>query len=120
MSLRLAVLSGNAGLHRASRDKYRRDIEPHRSHQHSRGNLVAIADAYHGIGLVGIYHIFHAVGNDVAGRQGIEHSVVAHCNAIVHCNRIEFSGIAAERLDFRLHNLSDFVEMCVAGHKLGE
>ena len=110
----------HSGLHRASGNEDCRDIEPHCGHQHAGGDLVAVADAYHRIGLVRIDHVFHAVCDDVTGRKGVEHPVVSHRNAVVHCNCIEFSRIAAERLDFRLHNLADLMKMRVTGHKLGE
>ena len=51
--------------HRTTRYKYGRNIQTHSRHQHSRSNLIAIADTYHCIRLMCIDHIFHAVCNDV-------------------------------------------------------
>ena len=54
-----------AGLHRTAGDEDSRDIEPHGCHQHPRSDLVAIADANHCIGFVGIHHILDAVRNNI-------------------------------------------------------
>ena len=56
-------------LHGASRTEHRGDVQSHRSHQHTRRHLVAVRDADHGVGLMGVHHILHAVGDDVARRQ---------------------------------------------------
>ena len=69
---------------------------------------------------MGVDHVFHAVGDDVARRQGIEHSVVPHGDAVVNGYRVEFRRITAQLLDFRLHQLADFVQVRVPRHKLGE
>ena len=55
-----------SGFHRTTGNKYRRNVQPHRSHKHTRRNFVAVADANHGIRLMRIHHIFHAVGYDIA------------------------------------------------------
>ena len=54
-----------SGFHGSSGDEDGGDIQPHGSHEHSGGDLVAVGDADHGVGLVGVDHIFYAVGNDV-------------------------------------------------------
>ena len=106
--------------HRASADKYGRDIQSHCSHQHTGSHLVAVGDANHGIGLVGIHHILHRVGNDVAAGQRIEHTIVTHSNTVVNGNGVELRSIAALSLYLLLHYLSYLVEMGVTRHKLGE
>ena len=58
-----------AGFHRTAGNKYGGDIQTHGYHQHTRSNLVAVGNAHHRICLVGIDHIFNAVGNDVTRRQ---------------------------------------------------
>ena len=52
-------------LHRATRTEYSRDVQTHRSHQHTRSHLVTIGDANHGISLMCIYHILHRIGDDI-------------------------------------------------------
>ena len=109
-----------SGLHGTSGHKYGRDVQTHRRHQHSGGNLVAVGDADHGIGLVGVAHILYAVGNDVAAGQRIQHTVVAHCNTVVNGYGIEFCRIASHLLNLGLDNLSGFVQMGMSGNKLGK
>ena len=108
------------GFHRTTANKHGRDIQPHRRHQHSRSNLVTITDAHHGIGLVGIYHVFHRIGNDVTTRQGIKHPIMSHRNTVIHSNRIELGSKTTKLLYFRFHQLPDFVQMRMSGHKLSK
>ena len=107
-----------SGFHGSSGDEDGGYVQPHGCHEHPGCDLVAVGDADHGIGLVGVDHIFYAVGDDVARWQGIEHPVVPHGDAVVDGDGVELSGIAAEALYFALDNLSGFVEVCVAGHEL--
>ena len=65
-------------------------------------------------------HIFYAVGDDVAGREGIKHPVVAHRDAVIHGDRIEFGREAAQFFDFGLDDLTRLVEVGVTGYELGE
>ena len=97
------------GFHRASGYKYSRNIQPHSRHQHSRSDFVTIADTYHGIRFMGIHHIFYAIGNDIPGGKGIEHSVVPHSNAIINGNRIELCSKASQLLNFFFHQLAYFM-----------
>ena len=69
---------------------------------------------------MGIDHIFHRIGNDVARGQGIEHAVVAHRDAVVDGDRIELGGEAARILDGLPDYLTRLAKMHVAGHKLSE
>ena len=108
------------GLHRTARAEHSGDVQAHRRHQHTRCHLVTVRDTDHGISLVGIHHIFHGVGNDVAAGQRVEHTVVTHGNTVVDGNRIEFGCIASQFLDFLTHNLPNLVQMRMSGHELGE
>jgi hypothetical protein len=84
-----------AGFHRAAGDEDRRDVEAQRGHQHAGGDLVAVGDADHGIGAVGVDHVFDAVGDEFARRQRIEHAVMAHGDAVIDGDGVEFLGDAA-------------------------
>ena len=53
-------------------------------------------------------------------RQRIEHAVVAHRDAVVDRDRVEFLGDAARRLDLAGDELAEVLQMDVAGHELGE
>ena len=108
------------GLHRASRDEDRRDVQPHGGHQHPGGDLVAVGDADQRIDLVGVGHVFDAVGDDLARGQRVEHAVVAHGDAVVHGDGVEFRGEASEGFDPLFDVLADFVQVHVARHELGE
>ncbi len=59
-------LPGDACLHRTSGHEDCRNIQTHRCHQHPGSDLVAVADADHRIGLVGIDHVLHTVGDDIS------------------------------------------------------
>ena len=108
------------GFHGTTAHENGGDVQAHGCHQHARGNLVAVRDANHGISLVAVDHIFHRVGNDVARGQRIEHSVVAHGNAVVDGDGVELSGIAAKSFYFFFNDLSSLVQMSMSGHKLGK
>ena len=109
-----------ASLHRTAANEHRGDVQAHGSHQHAGGYLVAIGDANHGICLVGVAHILHAVCYDVAAGQRIEHAIVTHCYTIINSNGIELGSIASHALYLGLHYLTNLVQMCVTRHKLCE
>ena len=109
-----------ASLHRTAAHEHRGDVQSHGSHQHAGGYLVAIGDANHGICLVGVAHVLHAVCYDVAAGQGVEHAVMAHGNTVVYGYGIELCGIASHALYLGLHYLTNLVQMCVTRHKLCE
>ncbi len=109
-----------AGLHGAAGAEHRGDVEPHCRHQHSGRHLVAVGNADHRVRLVGVHHVFHGVGDDVAAWQRIEHTVVSHGDAVVHGNGVELGGIAPHGLYFLFHYLPYFVQMRVSGNKLRE
>ena len=107
-------------LHRASRNKYRRYIQPHCGHEHTWSNLVAVAYAHHRIGTMGVNHVFHTVGNQVARRQRIKHPLVAHGDAVVNGNSVELGSETAQLLDFALHYLPHLMQMRMPWHKLSK
>ena len=53
----LAFQRDLARLHRAARDEHGRDVEAQRGHQHAGRDLVAVGDAYHGVGAVCVDHV---------------------------------------------------------------
>ena len=63
---RFATQHGTASLHRATGNKNRRDIDAHRRHQHAGGDLVAVRDAHHGVGAMGVDHVFDRIGDEIA------------------------------------------------------
>ena len=66
-SNQVGILTAPAtSLHRTSATENGGNIQTHGSHQHAWGHLVAVGDANHRIGLMGIDHIFYRVSNDVA------------------------------------------------------
>ena len=109
-----------ACLHRPARDEDGGDVEAQRRHQHARRDLVAIRDADQRVGAMGVDHVFDAVGDHLARRQGIEHAVVAHRDAVVDGDGVELLGDAARRLDLARDQLAEILQMDVAGHELGE
>ena len=109
-----------ACFHRAAAHKHGRDVQSHGSHQHTRCNLVAVGDTNHRISLVGVAHILHRVGDDVARRKGIEHTIMSHGNAVVDGYGVKLSSITAHLLYFCFHYLTCLMQMGVTWNKLGE
>ena len=107
-----------AGFHGASGNEDGGDVEPHGGDEHARSDLVAVADADEGVGLVGVDHVLDAVRDDVAGRERIEHAVVAHGDAVVDGDGVELGRETAQALDLFLHDLARLVQMHVAGDEL--
>ena len=107
-----------AGFHRSAGYEYGRDIQTHGSHQHSRSNLVAVADTYHCIRLVRIDHIFHAICYDITGRKRVKHSIVTHSDTVIDSNRIKFRSEASQLLNFSLYQLPDLMQMHVSRNEL--
>ena len=107
-------------LHRSARAEHRGDVQSHRCHQHAGCHLVAVGDTDHGVGLVGIHHILHRVGDDVARGQRVEHAVVAHGNTVVDGDGIKLSSIAAHLLNLFTNNLANFMQVRMTWHKLRE
>ena len=116
----LALPVDLARLHRPARDEYHRNVQAHRRHHHPRRDLVAIGDAHQRIGAMRVDHVFHAVGDQFAAGQRIQHPGVPHRNAVVHRDGVEFLGDTARLLDLARHQLPHVLEMHMAGHELGE
>ena len=107
-----------SGFHRTARYKYGRNIQTHSRHQHSGSDLIAIADTYHCIRLVRIDHIFYAGRYDITGRKRVKHSVMSHSDTVINSNRIKFRSETSQLLNFRLHQLPDFMQVHVSWNKL--
>src|SRR5690606_19435938 len=58
---------GLAGFHGAAGDEDGGDVQAQGGHEHAGGDLVAVGDAHQGVGAVGVDHVFHGVGDDLAG-----------------------------------------------------
>ena len=82
-------------------------MESHGGHKHAGGDLVAVADAYHGVSTVGIAYILDTVSNKLARRERVEHSGMAHGYTVINGNGIELSGKHAEALNFFFYSLPD-------------
>ena len=65
-------------------------------------------------------HVFDRVGDDLARRQRIEHAVMAHGDAVVDGDGVEFLGDAAGSLDLARDQLAEILQVHVAGHELRE
>ncbi len=109
-----------AGLHGATGHKHHGDVQAHGGHQHAGGDLVAVGDADHGVGAVRVDHVLDRIGNDVAAGQRIQHTVVAHGDAVVHCDGVELLRHTAGSLDFTRHQLPQVLQVHMSRHKLGE
>ena len=116
----VSLVTVNSSFHWATRDKDSGDIKAHSSHQHAGGNLVTVTDADHGIDGMGIAHVFNAVGDQVAGWQGVEHPGMAHGDTIINGDCVELGGKATRFGDNFFEMLTDFMEMDVARDELGE
>ena len=69
---------------------------------------------------MGVGHVFDAVGDEFARGQRIEHAVVAHRDAVVHGDGVEFLGDPACGLDLARDQLAEVLQVHVAGHELGK
>src|SRR5690606_21975365 len=100
-------------------DEHRRDVEPHRGIEHAGGDLVAVGDAHQRVGGVRVHHVFHRVGDDLAAGQRVQHAAVAHRDAVVDGDGVEFArhttGFAHRVGD----DLADVLQVHVPGHELG-
>ena len=67
---------------------------------------------------MGIDHVFHRIGNNIAAWQRVKHAVVSHGDAVVDGNGIKLRRIATELLYFRFYYLTYFVQMRMPRHKL--
>src|SRR5690606_32776767 len=101
-------------------DEYHRDVQTHGCHQHAGSDLVTVGDADQCISAVSINHVLHRIRDDVAGRQAVQHAVVAHGDTVVHRNGVELFGDAARFLDFPCYQLAEVFQMHMAWHELGK
>jgi hypothetical protein len=69
---------------------------------------------------MGVDHVLDRVGNQVARGQGIEHALVAHRDAVVDGDGVEFLGDAARPFDLAGHHLAQVLEVDMARHELDE
>ena len=83
-------------------------------------DLVAVGDADHGVGAVRVDHVLDRVGDQLPRGQRVQHAAVAHGDAVVDGDGVEFLRDAARGLDLARHQLAEVLEMHVAGHELGE
>ena len=116
----LAMQHDLAGFHRTAGDEDRGDVETQRRHQHTWGDLVAIRDTDHRVSAMSVDHVFDAVGDQFARRQRIEHTVMAHGDAVIDRDRVELLGDPARSLDLARDELAEVLEVDVARHELGE
>ncbi|KAG1083814.1 hypothetical protein G6F40_014656 [Rhizopus arrhizus] len=111
---------GLARFHRSAGDEHHRDVQAQCGHQHAGSDLVAVADAHQRVGAVRVDHVLHGVGDDLAAWQRIQHAVMAHRDAVVHGDGVEFLGDPANLLDLAGDQLAEGLQVHVAGHELGE
>ena len=116
----LAPQDDLARLHRPARDEDGGNVQPHRRHQHARRDLVAVGDADHRIGAMGIDHVFDGVGDQLARGQRIQHPVMAHRDPVIDRDGVELLGHAARRLDLARDQLAQVLQMHMARHELRE
>ena len=69
---------------------------------------------------MGVGHILHRVGNNIARRKRVEHAVVTHGYAIVNGYGVELRSKAALLLDKALYVLSYLMQMHMTRHHLRE
>ncbi|CSC91423.1 Uncharacterised protein [Vibrio cholerae] len=98
---------GFSRFHRAARDENRRHIKAHRRHQHSWSDFVTVGDTHHGIGAVRIDHVFDGIGDQFTRWQRVEHAAVAHGDAVIDRNGVEFFGNAARGFNFACDQLAE-------------
>ena len=87
--------------------------------EHPRARA-AVGNADHRVGAMRVDHVFHAIGNDFARGQRIQHPVVAHGDTIINGDGVELLGDTARRLDFARDHLAEVFQMDVARHELRE
>src|SRR5699024_1331569 len=108
-----------SGLHRSAGDEHDGDVQAQGRIEHARGDLVAVGDAHQRVGGVGVDHVLDGVGDDLAGRQRVQHAVVAHGDAVVDGDGVELARDAAGGRDGLRDDVADVLEVHVARHELG-
>ena len=69
---------------------------------------------------MGSCHILHAIGDNLARGQRVEHAVVTHCDTVVDGDGVELGCKASEAFDFGLDLLAYFVQVYVTRHELSK
>ncbi|MNK51879.1 hypothetical protein D3C87_707990 [compost metagenome] len=69
---------------------------------------------------MGVDHVLDGVGDDLATRQRIQHAVVAHGDAVIHGDGVEFLGHATGAFDFTGDQLTEVLQVHVARYELGK
>ena len=96
------------------------NVQAQRRHQHAGRNFVAIGNADQGVGAVRVRHVLDAVGDQFPRGQAVQHAAVAHGDAVIHGDGVELLGDSAGALDLSGYELSEVLQVDVAGHELGE
>lgn len=109
-----------AGFHRPAGNEDNRNVEPHGSVQHARGNLVAVGNTYQRICAMAVDHVFDRIGNHFARGQRIEHAIVTHGDTVIDRDGVEFLGDTTSLFHFSGNQLAEVLQMDVARHKLCE
>src|SRR5699024_679598 len=108
-----------ARFHRAARDEDGRGVQAQSCVEHARGDLVTVGDTHQRVSGVRIENVLHGVGNDLTGRQGVEHAAVAHGDAVIDGNGVEFLRYAASFANSVGNDVTDIFQVDVAGNELG-
>ena len=114
------TLNALAGLHGAAGHKDSGDVQAHSRQKHTGGDLVTVRDADQRVGTVRVDHVLDRVSNQVAGRQRVQHAVVAHRDTVINGDGVEFLGDAASLTNRAGDQLTHVLQVHVAGHELGE
>ena len=101
--------------HRAARDERGGNIHAHRAHEHSGDDLVAVAHEYARVEGVRRREDLRAVRNDLAGGEGIAHSLVSHGDAVAHADGRHDDGLPARRDDAFRDRARDLVKVRMPG-----
>ena len=109
-----------SGFHGPAGDENGGDVQPHGGHQHSRRDFIAVGDADQGVGAVGVHHVFDAVGDDFPGRQGVEHAVVSHGDAVVDGDGVEFGRETAVLFNALFDLLANIMKVNMTRYELRE
>ncbi len=109
-----------AGLHRPARDEHRGNVDSCRGHHHARHDLVAVRDADHAVEAVSAEHGLDAVGDEFARCERVFHAGVAHGDAVVNADGVEFERHAACGANGFAHFATDHVQVDMSGDDLNE
>ncbi len=116
----LAIDHHLARLHRPAGDEHRGDVETQRGVEHPRRDLVAVGDTDQCVGTVGVDHVLHRVGDQLPRWERIEHPPMSHGDTIVDGDGIELLGHTARLFDAVSHQLTEILQVDMAGDELRE